>query len=133
MAKTGNGMHYYPIIINDNLYDTITHKYLNLTDTTFLPGQLIIFEVDYFAQDSVSHLQLWAGKSKNSLQLAIDTPFLSIFYTSPNYSYTKKIDTFLFHYTLPAGLDSATRWILEPRVITTHNLQTRLDAVINIR
>jgi hypothetical protein len=98
-----------------------------------LPGQLIIFELDYFAQDSVSHLQLWAGKSKNSLQLAIDTPFLSIFYTSPNYSYTKKIDTFLFHYTLPAGLDSATQWILEPRVITTHNLQTRLDAVINIR
>lgn len=126
-------MHYYPIIINDNLYDTITHKYLNLTDTAFSPGQQIIFELDYFAQDSVSSLQLWTGKSKTSLKLAIDTPILSSFYNDPNYSFTKKIDTFLYHYTIPAGLDSATQWILEPRVITTHNLQTTFDATINIQ
>lgn len=126
-------MHYYPIIINDNLFDTITHKYLNLTDTTFSPGQQIIFELDYFSQDSISSLQLWTGKSKGSLKLAIDTPFLSVFNPNPNYSPTKQTDTFLFHYTIPAGLDSAAQWILEPRVITTHNMQTVLDATINIQ
>lgn len=133
MDKTGNGMHYYPIIINDNLYDTVTHKYLNLTDTTFTPGQRIIFELDYFSQDTISSLQLWAGKSKSDLKLAIDTPFLGVFYPDSNYSATKQIDTFLFHYTIPAGLDSTTKWTLEPRVITTHNMQTALDATINIQ
>lgn len=133
MGKTGNGVHYYPIIINDNLYDTITHKYLNLTDTTFAPGQQIIFELDYFAQDSISALQLWAGKSNNSLKLAIDTSLPSAFYPNPNYSYTKNTDTFLYHYTIPSGLDSATRWILEPKVITTHGMQTGMTATIQIQ
>lgn len=125
-------MHYYPIIINDNLYDTVTHKYLNLTDTTFRSGQQIIFELDYFSQDSVSKLQLWAGKSESNLKLAIDTPFLSVFSPNSNYSFTKQIDTFLFHYTIPTGVDSSAQWIIEPRVITTHNLQSAFDATIKL-
>ncbi|MGH2645501.1 MAG: hypothetical protein ACRDE2_16235 [Chitinophagaceae bacterium] len=133
MDKTGNGMHYYPIIINDNLYDTITHKILNLTDTTFSPGQQIIFELDYFSQDSIARLQLWAGKSLSSLKLSIDTPFLSVFSPNPNYSPTKQIDTFLYHYTIPTTVDSSAKWVLEPRVITTHGLQATFDATINIQ
>lgn len=129
MGKTGNGMHYYPIILNDNLFDTVTKKYLNLTDTTFSRSQQIIFEVDFFSRDTVSGIQLWAGKSLRNLQMAIDTPFQSGFY-SP----AKQADTFLFHYTIPAGIDSAAhQWILEPRIVTKSGLQDAFNATIQLQ
>jgi hypothetical protein len=127
-GKLGNGVHYYPVILNDNLYDTVTHKRLNLLDTTFSPGQTLIFELDYFSQDPVGELELWAGKSPGSLKKALEIPYSPTFY-SP----TKFADTVLFHYELPSGLDSLSKWFLQPRVVTSAGLPVTLDATIRIK
>lgn len=127
-GKVGNGVHYYPVIVSQALQDTITHKTLNLTDTTFSPGQQIIFELDFFTQDPPDSFELWAGKSLGHLAKALSIP-----YEAAAYSPTKFIDTILYQYRLPGSLDSASDWYIQPRVVTVNKLQSSLNAVMRIQ
>lgn len=115
--KIGSGVHYYPVIIDEPFVDTLTGKYLNETDTTFTPGQKIIFEMDYFSKDRADSLELWAGKSQDHLQKVLAIP-----YNFSLYSTTKGLDTVLFSYTLPQDLDTQTKWYMQPRVSTQDGL-----------
>lgn len=125
--QIGSGVHYYPIIVTNVFTDTITDKLLNLTDTTFVPGQKIIFEMDYYSQNPLDSLELWAGKSPSHLQKALAIP-----YTGSLYSPTKFIDTVLFQYTIPSTADSSSRWYIETRAVTDKGLSSSVDAVIRI-
>jgi len=124
---TGSGMHYYPVIITDNLVDTITHKYLNLTDTTFTPSQQLIFELDFYSQDPVDSFELWAGRLPAKL-----AKVSALGISAAGYSPDKRADTVLFHYTLPSDLDSAD-WYIVPRVVTTAQMEAYFQSVIRVR
>jgi len=127
--KTGKGMHYFPLILNTRLYDTITHKFLAGRDTTFSRGQEIVFEIDYFSRDEISTIELWEGKTPNDLKKILEVPFQPSFY-SP----TKFIDTFLYHYTIPAGIDSTVKkWYIQPRVVTEQALAGTTGATLILR
>lgn len=126
--QIGSGVHYYPIIVNNAFTDTITDKLLNLTDTTFIPGQKIIFEMDYYSQNPLDSLELWAGKSADQLHKVLAVP-----YNSSLYSPTKFIDTVLFQYTIPPDLKPPSRWYFEAKAVTEKGLDASVDAVINIQ
>lgn len=126
--QLGNGIHYYPLILNNRLYDTVSKKYLTLKDNIFSSGQTLVFEIDYYSRDPISHIELWSGKSGKSLQKIESIPYKPSFY-----SYTKGLDTTLFSYTLPALDSTLTQWLIEPRVITKHTLQGSFKATISIR
>lgn len=127
-GQTGTGHFFYPVIVNDNLFDTLTHKVLNLTDTTFSPGQELIIELDFFSRDPVDSLELWAGKSTAKL-----TKSVALSGQDAGFSATKGIDTVLFTYTLPAGLDSLSKWYIRPGLVTSHQLHSFIQAEIMIR
>lgn len=127
-GKTGNGIHYYPVIANQYFVDTLTRKQLNKTDTTFSPDQQIIFEMDYFSKNKVESLELWAGSQPGNLKKALSIP-----YNSGLLSRTKGIDTILFKYRLPADLDSTSTWYIQPSVVTEAGLSTSLQAAIRIQ
>lgn len=127
-GKTGSGVHYYAVIVNNYLVDTLTKKQLNETDTTFSPGQEIVFEMDYFSRDKLDSLELWAGKSENKLKKVLAIP-----YTGFLYSPTKYIDTVLFKYRIPDGLDPLSKWYIQPRAVTTFRLSSSMDVTLKIQ
>lgn len=124
----GSGVHYYPVIVNNAFVDTITRKALNATDTLFSPAQEIIFEMDYFSRDLPDSLELWAGKSGGRLQKVLAIP-----YSGSLYSFTKFIDTVLFVYRLPAGMDTTAPWTLQPRVVTKTGLSSSEEITLRIQ
>lgn len=127
-GRTGNGMHYYPVIVNPYFTDTLTKKYLNEKDTTFSQGQEIIFEMDYFSRDEVDSLELWAGKSGGKLKKVLAIPY------SPSlYSPAKYIDTVLFKYHIPEGLDPLSKWYIQPRAVTKAGLSSWMNATLTIQ
>jgi hypothetical protein len=126
--EVGSGIHYYPVIVNNYFIDTITGKSLDQRDTTFSPGQTIVFEMDYFSKEKIRGLELWAGRSMGDLTQVMDIP-----YDSSMHSFTKYIDTVLFQYTIPPGTDSSSAWYLESRVVTEKGLRSSLDASLNIQ
>lgn len=126
-GAVGTGVHYYPVIISDNLYDTMTGKFLNLTDTTFSPSQELIFELDYYSQDPVDSFELWAGKSPSGI-----TRVSSLGASAGAYSALKRADTVLFHYILPADRDSLN-WYVVPRIVTTRQMEAYFQATIRIQ
>lgn len=126
-GAVGTGMHYYPVIISDNLYDTVTGKLLNLTDTTFSPSQELIFELDYYSQDPVDSFELWAGKSPSKVSRVS-----GLSASAGAYSPLKRADTVLFHYTLPADRDSLN-WYVVPRIVTTGQMEAYFQAMIRIQ
>lgn len=124
---TGTGQHYYPVLLSDGLADTVTHKGLNLTDTTFSRGQQLIFELDFYSQDPVDSLEVWAGKKNSELRKSVALGPSAI-----GFSISKIADTVLFHYTIPSEADSSN-WYIAPRIVTTAGLQVDLQAVIRVR
>jgi hypothetical protein len=127
-GRIGDGVHYYPVILNDNWTDTLTGKRLNQQDTVFSAGQKIAFELDYFSEDSIASLQVWGGGSGRSLEKVVDVPFDPSFYSS-----TKKADTVLFEFTLPTPKDTLAPWRIQARVITIKSLDVTQETTIYIR
>lgn len=121
-AQLGTGVHYYPVILNSRFYDTLSRKYLNLTDTVFSPGETLVFGLGYFSRNPAASLQLWAGKSRSSLEKALDIT------AGP-----RLIDTVFFRYTLPVPKDSMVEWYLQARVVTEAGLSMDLNAEVRIR
>ena len=126
-GAAGTGVHYYPVIISDNLYDTLTGKYLNLTDTTFSSSQQLIFELDFYSQDPVDSFELWAGKSPSRISRVS-----ALSASAGGYSRTKGADTVLFHYTLPEE-DNPLKWYIVPRVVTTAGMEAYFQATVLIQ
>lgn len=118
-----SGIHYYPVILNSRLYDTVSRKYLNLTDTVFSPGDTLVFGFGYFSRDPVDSLELWAGKSPGSLEEAAAL--------APDPA--RLLDTVFFSYVLPAPKDSLSKWYLQARVLTRAGLAGHLNAQLRIR
>lgn len=126
--KIENGIHYYPVILNERFFDTVSKKNLNPVDTTFLPGDTLVFELDYFSQDSIDRIELWAGRSPKNLQKAQSTPYKPSFYSK-----LKGFDTLLISYTIPSGLDTTiSTWTIQPRVVTSHTLDAFMNAAITL-
>lgn len=126
-GAVGSGMHYYPVIISDNLYDTVSGKFMNLTDTTFSPSQQLIFELDYYSQDPVDSFELWAGKSPSGIRRVT-----ALAASAGAYSALKRADTILFHYTLPPDQDSLN-WYIVPRIVTTGQMEAYFQSAIRIQ
>jgi hypothetical protein len=126
-GAAGTGIHYDPVIISDNLYDTLTGKYLNLTDTTFSSSQHLIFELDFYSQDPVDSFELWAGKSPSKIGRVS-----ALSASAGGYSATKRADTVLFHYTLPDE-DNPVKWYIVPRVVTTAGMEAYFQATVLIQ
>lgn len=126
-GSVGSGVHYYPVIISDNLFDTLTGKFLNLTDTIFSPSQQLIFELDFYSQDAVDSFRLWVGPSPGKLVLGG-----ALGSDAAGYSFAKGLDTVLFHCVLPANEDSLD-WYIVPCVVTVRQLETHLQSVIHIQ
>ncbi len=114
--KLGSGIYYYPLILNEEYYDTLTHK--RFSDTTFSPGQKVIFELKYFSKDSIDRIELWASELGKERQKIWSTPYKSTYYST-----TQKCDTTFINCNLPI-LSDTTRSdiILSPVVITREGL-----------
>jgi hypothetical protein len=127
-GRVGDGVHYYPVILNNDWTDTLSGKRLNKRDTVFSAGQKIAFELDYFSEDTIKSLQVWGGESAQSLEKILDIPF-----DSSLYSVTKQVDTVLFEFTLPKPKDTLAEWHIQARVTTIRSLDASQQTDIYIR
>lgn len=117
--ELGTGIHYYPSILNDAYYDTVTRKFFN--DTTFSPGQRISFQLKYDSQDSLSRIELWAAETGKKAQKIWDTAYSPAFY-SPY----QQCDTTYISVKLPVPADTTIASLtLYPKVVTQKGLETQ--------
>lgn len=118
-GELGSGIHYYPSILNEAYYDTITKKYFN--DTTFAPGQHISFQLKYKSQDSLSRIELWLAETGKKAKKIWDTPYSPTFYSA-----YQGYDTTYISVDLPVNIDSTVRSLtLRPKVITQKELNVK--------
>ena len=125
--QLGSGMHYYPVILNETYFDTLTHHYMQ--DTSFAPGQALIFELKYHSQDSLSRIGLWFSEKGKKAQPAWDTAYSDSFYSE-----FQDCDTTLVPFVIPEDLDTTiTALKLFPRVVTQKGLVKESQFTIQIQ
>lgn len=115
--KIGSGIHYYPTILNDNYFDTLSKQ--NLQGTTLSWGQNIIFQLLYRSKDSLLRLELWASKDGHKSQKIWSTAYSSSFYSNIQQS-----DTTYIHYQVPMSDTTFSSLTLSPKIITKKGLET---------
>src|SRR5690625_2361150 len=77
--KVGSGIHYYPVILNDTYYDTLTKKFFQ--DTVFSRGQKIVFQLKYRSMDSPSKIELWGAETGEKAEKLWETAYSDSFYS----------------------------------------------------
>jgi len=111
------GVHFYPELLNDFFADTITHK--RFSDTTFISGQRLVFEVDFRPTDSVQSVNLYAQPDGQEMKLVQSD-------ASGSYAFSKdkQADTLFLSYTLPDSLASGSRIRIEAEIENKNGLKS---------
>ena len=123
----GNGIHYYPQILNERLLDTLSGHYTE--DTIFEAGQRLTFELLYFSHDSIQDIQLWAGPPTGPIKQIGQLPYDPSFF-----SYYLGVDTTWFSYVLPDSISPEfSKWHLKAVVTTRRSLNSTFEATIRLR
>src|SRR5690242_15868704 len=112
---TGTGIHYYPDILNQVFVDTLTGK--GFQDTLFSEGQQVVFEVNFFSQDSVAAINLYATPPDSARRKVQSIPYDPSFYSA-----LKKADTVFLSYRLPDSLQTNIKVRLDVEVVTAQSL-----------
>ncbi len=117
---TTTGVGSYPISSNP-LIDFISNKTLTGTLGTATPtiavGASISVELQYFSETPVKEVNLYATVGAGARTAVYNKPY------SPSFSATKRLDTLMVPYTVPAGTPSATGIKLEFEILNQNALK----------
>ncbi|HEY6083634.1 MAG TPA: hypothetical protein VIU45_09265 [Chitinophagaceae bacterium] len=122
----GRGAGYYPLSVN-TLRDTTTQRLF--TDTSFFSaGQTIAFELQYFSQDPIREVDLYATVPGGKKTQVSSQPFDASFF-----SYTKGADTTILTYTIPGDLKPGSIVRLDAVVLNENSLSLTRTIQLNTR
>ncbi len=122
----GRGTGYYPLSVN-TLRDTLTKR--PFSDTSFFSvGQIIAFELQYFSQDPVQEIDLYATVPGGKKTQVYSRPFSTSFF-----SYTKGTDTTILTYTIPGDLKPGDIVRLDAVVLNVNSLSLTRTVQLNIQ
>lgn len=121
----GRGIAYYPLSLN-TLRDTVTKKLF--TDTSFSANQAIAFELQYYSQDTVQEVDLYATVPGTQKQLVKSWPFQLSYY-----SRLKGWDTTILSYTIPTTVKTGDIVRLDAVVLNTNSLSVTRSILLNIQ
>lgn len=122
----GRGTGYYPLSVN-TLRDTISQR--AFTDTSFFSGgQTIAFELQYFSQDPIQEIDLYATVPGDKKTLVSSRPFNASFF-----SFTKGTDTTILTYTIPGDVKPGGIVRLDAVVQNENSLSVTRTIRLNIQ
>ncbi|HLR38146.1 MAG TPA: hypothetical protein VK084_08875 [Chitinophagaceae bacterium] len=126
--EIGNGIHYYPNILNDNYIDTFSHDEIESQDVNFKPGQQISFQLLYRSKDSLKQIELWQEVNNDSKKVS------KVVFDSSFYSTIQECDTTFLDYQIPEDIDSTLSEIhLIPKIVTHKGLITSDTITVQLK
>ena len=119
-----SGVSFYPVS-NNLLVDTATGKSIN--GGIFTAGDTLSFEVDYFSQDSVKEVDLYAGIN------GADSLITRLPYSDSYFSFLKLMDTVLLRYAIPTLIPSGSKGNLIIQIMDANSLEITRNASFGIQ